>query len=308
MEKDIFKFKSGNKEIFAYKWLPEKGIRIKAIIQAVHGMAEHASRYRAFGLAMAKEGIAVYTSDLRGHGKTAGHIDNVGYFADKNGWSLVLEDIHKLTAIIKKDHPGIPLFLFGHSMGSLFVRNYAFLHGKDIEGIILTGNSGDPGLLKYLGVLVSRLEILLKGKRARSPFLNKLTLGAYNKAFSPARTDFDWLSRDNKTVDDYVDDPFCGGIFSAGFFLDLSHGAFAVNDPVNISKTPGDLPIFLLSGERDAVGNMAKDIEKICSQYKNAQVKNLSIKIYPGARHELLNETNKEEVYGDIASWLNKHI
>jgi alpha-beta hydrolase superfamily lysophospholipase len=271
-------------------------------------MAEHASRYRTFGLAMAKEGIAVYASDLRGHGKTAGHIDNVGYFADRDGWNLVLGDIYDFTRIIKKDHPGIPFFLFGHSMGSLLVRNYCFIYGKEIDGIILSGSSGDPGLLKYLGILVSRLEILFKGKRAKSPFLNKLTLGAYNKDFSPARTDFDWLSRDNKIVDEYVSDPFCGGVFSAGFFLDLSHGAFAVNDPKNINRTPGDLPIFLLAGEFDAVSNMAKDIEKICGQYRRAQVKDISYKIYPGARHELFNETNKEEVYRDIINWIDQHI
>lgn len=308
MEAESFKFKSCGKEIFAYKWLPQKGIRIKAIIQIAHGMAEHASRYRAFGLAMANEGIAVYANDHRGHGKTAGHVDNVGYFADKNGWDLVIEDIHKFTELIKKDHPGIPFFLFGHSMGSLLVRNYCFIYGKDIDGIILTGNSGDPGLLKFLGVLVSRLEILFKGKRAKSPFLNKLTLGAYNKAFSPARTDFDWLSRDNKVVDEYIGDPFCGGVFSAGFFLDLSLGALAVNNPANISKTPGDLPIFLLSGGSDAVSNMAKDIEKICSQYRKAEIKDISFKIYPGARHELLNETNKEEVCSDIAGWIDQYI
>ena len=150
--------------------------------------------------------------------------------------------------------------------------------------------------------------MLFKGKRAKSPILNKLTFGAFNKAFSPARTEFDWLSRDNIIVDEYIGDPLCGGVFSAGFFLDLFHGAIAVNNPVNIKKTPLDLPIFLLSGELDAVCNMSKDIEKICGQYRQAQLKDISFKIYPGARHELLNETNKEEVYGDIHNWINKHI
>ncbi len=308
MGQETFKFKSLQKEIFAYRWLPQKGARIKAVVQVAHGMAEHASRYRAFGQEMARKGIAVYASDLRGHGRTAGHIDNVGYFAGSNGWNLVLGDIHNFTQMIKKDHPGIPFFLFGHSMGSLLVRNYCFLYGKEIDGIILSGNSGDPGILKYLGVLISRFEILFKGRRAKSPILYKLTFEAYNKAFSPGRTGFDWLSRDNKIVDEYIGDPFCGGVFSAGFFLDLSHGVFAVNDPKNINRTPGDLPIFLLSGEFDAVSNMSKDIEKICAQYSRAQVKDISYKIYPGARHELLNETNKEEVYRDIINWIGQHI
>jgi len=306
MGAENFKFNSGEKDINAFRWLPE-GKRVKAVIQIVHGMAEHAARYRDFGLAMAEVGIAVYASDLRGHGKTAGRLDDVGYIADSDGWNIVLGDIHKFAGIIKKDHPGIPFFLLGHSMGSLLVRNYSFLHGKELDGIILSGNSGDPGLLKYLGVLVSRLEILFKGKRARSPFLNNLTLGAYNKGFSPSRTDFDWLSRDNKVVDEYIGDPFCGGIFTTGFFLDLSHGAFAVNDHANICKTPGDLPIFLLSGGQDAVSNNAKDIEKICVQYKKAKVKDISFKVYQGARHELLKETNKKEVYSDILDWINKH-
>ena len=308
MQSETFSFKTDDdKNISAYKWFPDNKSNIKGVVQISHGMAEHALRYEDFAGTLVKSDYGVYANDHRGHGKTAGSLNDIGYFAPNNGWSLVVNDMYKLNSIIAKDHPGLPIYLLGHSIGSLLSRSFIIRYGDRLSGVILIGTSGDPGALKYIGILIAKFEMKMKGKKVKSPMLDNLSFGNYNKAFAPNRTRFDWLSRDTSSVDKYVNDPFCGDIFSAGFFYDLLTGIKDIGSFSNIENISKDLPILLLSGEDDPVGNKTRGVLQIYDLYKKAGIEDVNYKFYPGARHEILNEINKEEVYLDIIEWLDSH-
>lgn len=308
MLKQSFRFRAGDgTAIFVFKWSPEKLDKARGVVQIAHGMAEHARRYGDFAEALVRAGYIVYANDHRGHGKTAGSPENIGFFADKDGWELVVEDMHHLTGIIHEENPGRPVFLFGHSMGSLLARNYSFLYGKEIEGVILSGTAGDPGFMGTLGLVLAKWEMKRMGKRAKSPLLNRLTFAGYNKPFKPTRTEFDWLSRDQAEVDKYIEDPYCGGIFTANFFYDLLRGMKEINRWDNIIKTPKELPICLLSGDKDPVGGNTKGVMQVYRAYQKAGIRDLSYRFYQDGRHEILKELNREEVISDIIDWLNAH-
>jgi len=309
MKSKTFAFKTkDNKDIFTYNWLPENDKGLKAVVQLAHGMAEHGKRYERFAEALTDSGYGVYINDHRGHGKTAGSMEAMGYFADKNGWDLVVEDMHQLTGIIKKAHPGLPVFMLGHSMGSFLARNYIYLYGNELKGVILSGTAGDPGLLGSLGVLVAKRECKTKSKKTKSPLLHKLSFGSFNKAFKPARTDFDWLSRDPAEVDKYIQDPYCGEMFTAGFYLDLLEGMKQINLKSNMNLVPKNLPIFLFAGDMDPVGKNAKGVKQIFRAYEKAGIRDVSLKLYKDGRHEMLNETNRKEVFSDIIQWMDSRI
>jgi len=293
--------------IFIYQWLPDTKKKIKAAIQISHGMAEHAARYERFAAELVQAGYAVYANDHRGHGKTAGSLDTVGYFADEQGWEKVVEDQFTITRHIKKEHPGLPVFLLGHSMGSFISRNYVMNHGGELKGLILSGTAGDPGLLGKIGYLVAKREAKKVGRKTRSPFLDKLSFGKFNNAFKPNRTAFDWLSRDNAEVDKYVDDPWCGEVFTAGFFCDLLPALTYINRQENINRIPRDLPIYLFSGALDPVGGNTKGVLQVYKSFLKAGIRDVSYKFYPEARHETLNEINRDEVFRDVIAWLDKH-
>lgn len=291
-----------------YRWTPENPKQIVGVVQIAHGMAEHAGRYARFAGYLADAGFAVYANDHRGHGKTAGALENVGYFADAGGWQAVVEDMVQLTAIIRGELPGVPIFLLGHSMGSFLSRSYIATHGEDLAGVILSGTGGDPGLLGKVGLLIARWECFRKGKKAQSPLLNNLSFGGFNKAFKPNRTDFDWLSRDAVEVDAYIADPYCGGIFTAGFFVDLLTGLQFINSAGGIRQIPKDLPVHFLSGACDPVGNNTKGVRQVVDAFKAAGIKDMTATFYEGGRHEMLNETNRDEVFRDILGWLRTRM
>ncbi len=202
MKKDTFSFKAADGlQIFTYRWKPDNTADIKGAIQIAHGMAEHAARYERFADALTKAGYVVYANDHRGHGKTAGSVEKLGYFADEMGWEKVVVDMHTLTGIIKKENPKKPVFLFAHSMGSFLSRYYSMHYGSELSGFVISGTAGDPGALGKVGMLVALIEAKIRGKKAQSKLLDKLSFGAFNNAFKPNRTAFDWLSRDNAEVD-----------------------------------------------------------------------------------------------------------
>jgi alpha-beta hydrolase superfamily lysophospholipase len=221
---------------------------------------------------------------------------------------MVVEDMFKFYGIIKKDNPGLPYYLMGVSMGSLLSRSFIMKYGAVLNGVILLGTNGDPGPLKYVGILVSKLEMKLKGKKARSPLLDNLSFGNFNKAFTPNRTKFDWLSKDTANVDSYVEDPYCGFVCTSSFFYDLVTGVDNISKLENVKKTPKDLPVLFLSGENDPVGNMTKGVLEVYHLFKKAGIEDVSYKFYPGVRHEILNDISKEEVILDIINWMNDHI
>jgi len=308
MKNDTFTFKSSDGiQIFVYKWLPDDASSVKGVIQIAHGMAEHAARYERFAGALTKAGYAVYANDHRGHGKTAGSQEHVGYFADENGWEKVVDDLHVLTGIIKKEFPGKPFFLFGHSMGSFLSRHYSMLYGNELTGLILSGTGGDPGPIGKIGLFIAKMEARLRGKRAKSDMMNKLSFGAFNNAFKPNRTEYDWLSRDNAEVDKYIHDPWCGAVFTAGFFCDMLSGLGFINRKENIMKMPKILPIYLFSGAKDPVGANTKGVTQVYNALRSVGISDVTLKFYADGRHEMLNEINREEVFGDVAGWLSKY-
>jgi alpha-beta hydrolase superfamily lysophospholipase len=309
MKSDTFTFKTPDGiQIFTYKWMPDEPSALKGVVQIAHGMAEHAARYERFADALTRAGYAVYANDHRGHGKTAGSQDNAGYFADENGWEKVVEDMHTLTGIIKKENPNKPFFLFGHSMGSFLSRHYSMLYGYELSGLILSGTGGDPGAIGKIGLFIAKMDAKLHGKKAKSEIMNKLSFGAFNGAFKPNRTDYDWLSRDNAEVDKYINDPWCGAVFTAGFFCDLLGGLSYINNKENIAKIPKNLPIYLFSGAKDPVGANTKGVNQVYDTLKNAGISDIALKFYADGRHESLNEINRNEVFRNVIDWLNKHI
>jgi alpha-beta hydrolase superfamily lysophospholipase len=309
MQKNIESFiAKDKKEIFYYKWTPDNKDDVKAVIQIAHGMAEHAQRYGDFADYFTGKGFAVYANDHRGHGKTAGSLEEVGFIAEKDGWDLLIKDFRELSDIIKSEYPGKPLILLGHSMGALVIEDYMFTYGNEINGAVLSGTSADPGFMGKIGKIICSIELKRKGARAKSPLLDKLSFGKFNTYFKPNRTPFDWLSTNEKNVDRYINDPYCGDIFSAGFFKDLLYGVGKINKFKNIQKVPKKLPILLISGALCPVGNFKKGVMKVYESYKKAGIKDLDVRFYEGMRHEILNEKDNLRVYKDIEDWTNRII
>lgn len=296
---------SDGTQLHVYRWLPDG--EPTAIVQIAHGMAEHAGRYERFAQALTDHGYAVYAEDHRGHGVTS-QTTGVGYLADGDGFDTVAEDFVTVFDAATDEFPGIPRVLFGHSMGSMLARHFATKHSADISALILSGTAGDPGVLGKAGKVVATLESKVRGKRTPSPLMNKLVFGEYNKAFKPNRTDFDWLSRDEAEVDAYIADPQCGKVFSSGFYVDLLSGLDRINSEEHVATTRRDLPILLIAGDKDPVGDNGKGVQAVGAQYEKIGVPDVTVILYPGARHELLNETNRDEVTEGILSWLAEHV
>lgn len=306
MRTEEFTFIDGeNVEIFYYKWSPEDSSKLKGIVQISHGMAEMSSRYERLAAALTSQGYAVYANDHRGHGRTAPSLEEVGYPGDADGFSWMVRDMHQLSRIIKDENPGFPLFLLGHSMGSFLSQRYAQLHGDELRGLILSGTNGKQGLALDLGILVARAEISLKGRRTRSTSLNSLSFGSFNKSFRPARTEFDWLSRDPEEVDKYIRDEYCGGIFTAGFFHDFFRGLKEIEDAKNMAEMPKDLPVYIFSGEKDPVGGFTKGVKRLIEAYRSIGMTDITYRFYKEGRHEMLNEINRSQVIADLIDWLN---
>ena len=308
MRKETFTFKEETGlDIFVYKCMPEKNIKVKAVVQIAHGMAETASRYERFAEKLTGQGYAVYANDHRGHGKTAKEVDRVGDLGE-DGFNNMIKNMHHFQEIIKKENSNLPFFILGHSMGSFLLQRYISLYGKELDGAILSGSSGREGILLDIARWLAKREIKKIGRKGKSVTLDKLSFGSYNKAFKPNRTGFDWLSRENKEVDKYIKDPFCGGVFTAGFFYDLFNGLKLVQAKKEMEKIPLDLPIYIFSGAKDPVGKSGKGVLKLVKTYKRLGIKDLSYKLYEGGRHEMLNEINRDEVMQDTIDWLNQHV
>lgn len=294
-------------EIYVYKWLPAG--EPKAAFQLVHGSIEHASRYTHFAERLASEGYAVYAPDLRGHGKTGAESGQPELFSKQsNGWQLTLDDLRKLTEQIQAEHPGLPVFVFGHSMGSFLVRDYITQNGNAFSGAILSGTGSAAPALTYVGLILAKL-FKLTGRNKRSPFLHNLAYGTLNDKIENPRTDYDFLSRDPALVDAYIADPWCGQTITAEYGHELISGLLRINNPQAYQQAPKDLPLYLFSGEKDPVGGEdASYVNEVADLYRQAGVNDVSVKIYPGARHETLNETNKEDVIDDVIAWLNARV
>ena len=290
---------------WAGQWLPDEG-QPRAVVQIVHGVAEHMGRYDAFARFLAGHGFAVCGEDHLGHGKTV--TDGVyGYFGQKNGWWTVTEDIRQLRQRMGEQFPGVPYFLLGHSMGSFLTRTYLCRYPGTVDGAILSGTGQENALLVEAGKLLARLIARFKGPDYVSTLVNSLSLGAYNKQFKPTRTTADWISRDEGVVDRYLADPFCTFTPTVGMFRDMLGGLQYIASEKALSQMDPSTPVYLFSGDQDPVGSNGKGVRKVYGYFQKHGTRDLQLKLYPGGRHEMLNERNKDEVYADVLSWLDEH-
>lgn len=293
--------------ISAWSYFPDENIELKGVIQIAHGMAEHHERYEDFIEFLNNNGFAVYINDHLGHGKSVSDDEQLGYFGKKDGHYNLVEDMKNLTDIIKKECNGLPVILFGHSMGSMLARIYTEKYGNELNAVIYCGTCGsNPAAMPGIAIVSAIAKI--KGDHHRSEFINNLAFGAYNKKFSPQRTDFDWLTRDNDIVDKYINDPYCGFLFTTYGYKDLMNMIVVINRNEWYKAVPADIPIYLIAGNDDPVGNYGKGINEVFNKLKATNHSNVSIKLYDSARHEILNEKNKEKVYADILAWVNSAI
>lgn len=294
---------SDGKSIFVRTWLPSG--TPKAILVIAHGMAEHGGRYERFASALASSGWAVSVPDHRGHGKTAAE-GELGWLARKDGFSRIRDDLREVALEAQALNKDAPLFLFGHSMGSVLAETYIAAYGQGLAGCVLSGVVAPmPPLLLASGKLIAGTGSLFKGQKAPAKMLDKMSFSANIKDFSPARTPFDWLSRDAGEVDKYVADPLCGFVCSFGFYRDLLSGLDSLyGKPSAFSKVPKDLPLFILAGAEDPIGGAHGFVPLLADKLKAAGLSSVETRLYPGARHEILNETNRDEVAKDIKDWL----
>ena len=289
-----------------YAWLPEG--RPKAVVQIVHGMAEHAGRYARLAAALTARGFAVYAQDLPGHGRTAGNITALGHVADDGTWARLLSAVHGVRAYIEQRHGEVPLFLLGHSMGSFIAQHHLVEHGAGLAGAVLSATSGTLGPLRAVGLKLNQLEIRLFGPQYRSALTEALTFKSFNKAFKPTRTGSDWLSRDAAEVDAYVADPHCGFRCSSALWADLLKSGAELLDAKRLGRIPKTLPVLLIAGGTDPVCDGGRGTHLLAAHYRKAGLDGITTVVYEGARHELLNETCRDAVTADLLDWFDERL
>lgn len=273
-----------------------------ALVQLSHGMCEYIGRYRWFMEALCSMGFVVFGNDHIGHGESSAPED-YGYFADKQGARCLVTDLHRMSVIVRQRYPALPLILFGHSMGSFVARLYAARYGAELSGLILCGTGG-PNPLASAGIALASMVAKTQGPRSRSQTLNDIAFGNYNKHFQPQHSNYDWLTRDEAVVRAYEADPRCTFCFTASGFRDLFTLVQEANSRRSMAALPKELPVLLISGDMDPVGGYGKGVQTVLDRLLQAGMKDVSMTLYPQARHELLNELNKEEVLADIRQWL----
>jgi alpha-beta hydrolase superfamily lysophospholipase len=271
-------------------------------------MAEHSARYARLAKVLTAHGYAVYANDHRGHGKTVSTRQELGHFADENGWELVVGDQLSLLDEIKSRHPDLPVFYYGHSMGSFIARCAVLRRPHGWAGLALSGTSHDGVMMGQTGRALAVIERARVGKRGKSAVLRKSSFERFNNMFPDPRTPCDWLSRDPHEVDKYVADPFCGFECSTQLWYDVFGGIVEMCTPKNLSKLPSTLPVYIMAGERDPLNNRLAHIRKLHQALEEAGVRNVTLRVYPDARHELVNETNRDEVTRDFVEWLEKQL
>lgn len=302
-----YKSSSGLCDISAWGYFPADNIKVKGIVQIAHGMAEHHKRYEDFISYLNDNGYAVFINDHLGHGKSVSDDSQLGFFGTENGWKNIVDDTKNLTDIAKSELPDVPVILFGHSMGSFVARLYSTHYGDEINGAIYCGTAGaNPAAGVGIGVVKSIIKI--KGTHYRSKLIDKLAFGTYNSKIKPARTSFDWLTSDNDIVDKYIEDKYCGFLFTACGYRDLMEMIVEINRPEWFSAVRKDLPIYLIAGNADPVGNYGKGIKEVYRNLANTGHSDVTIKLFDGDRHEILNEKDKSDVYRSVLSWLNAII
>ncbi len=290
--------------IHAYIWRPKGAIR--GVLQIIHGMAEHALRYSPFAQYMAERGFLVCAEDHLGHGQSVLTPDELGYFDGGDGSKTVLADIRALNLKVREETAELPYFTLGHSMGSFLCRKYISLYGSELAGAIIMGTGFQPAIATGAGKVVATLIAAFRGWKHRSPFIQKLAFGSYKKF--EGRTPKDWLSADPSNVDRYLKDPLCGALFTCGGFKTLFSIVGQACSSKTIKSTPKNLPLYLVSGGDDPVGNYSKGVEKLYDKFIKAGSGDVEMTVYKDCRHEILNDYCAPQVMDDIYTFLIKRL
>jgi alpha-beta hydrolase superfamily lysophospholipase len=291
-------------EIFVHRWRPDIGVG-KAVIHIAHGLAEHGARYERLAEALTDNDYVVYANDHRGHGRTIATEDDVGYLGDRDGWEHIVSDLAAICRKEQEENNGLPLILFGHSMGSLITQHAICKYPDLFDAAAMSGPNGLISPLVRIGRIIAKFERIRMGKRGKSDLINQLTFDAFNKAFKPNRTAFDWLSRDEAEVDKYIADPLCGFTASTQLWVDLIEATVEAAKPENRERIRKSLPLYLFSGMEDQVNAEGRGCTALAESYRGMGLKNVSYKIYPRARHETLNEINRDEVTRHLIEWMD---
>ena len=276
---------------------------IAGIVQIAHGIAEHVERYDAFAAFLADNGYLVVANDHLGHGKSVKSEEDLGFFAEIGGWNLVVGDMHRLYETTHAEHPELPYFLFGHSMGSFLTRTYLIKHPDGLAGAIISGTGQQIPPVVASGRMLGR-QALSRGPKYKSARLNQMAFGSYNNRIKDRRSAYDWLTRDPAVVQQYIDDPLCGFIPSVSLFVDMMEGIEFIGSVANCKAMNKSLPVFFVSGDMDPVGEYGKGVLRAYDIFLSAGMNDVTLKLYHDCRHELLNELNRDLVMQDILGWL----
>lgn len=309
MKKEEFCFDSRDNrtKLHAVRWMPESG-NVIGVVQIVHGMAEYVERYEEFAQFLTERGFAVTGEDHLGHGGSVPEGGEQGYFCEQDPATVVVRDVHRLKKLTQELYPGVPYFIVGHSMGSFITRNYIARYGTGIDGAVIMGTGMQSEGLLFLSRMLAAVERICKGDHHVSHLIDKAAFGSYNKRIPDVKTAFDWLSRDEKKVAAYITDPDCGFVFTVNGFRTLFALISGAKKSEKAKKIPKALPVFVVSGEEDPVGDYGKGVEKAFRSLQAAGVQDLTLKLYSDDRHELLNEPDREQIMQDIWEWLAKHL
>lgn len=295
---------AGGGKIYCRVWEPEGTPR--AMLQIVHGIAEHVDRYDDFARFLNGHGILVAADDHMGHGKSIGEGDTQGFF--RGGWDAAVSDSHQLQERMQKEYADTPCFLLGHSMGSFMARTMLYRYpDSGIRGAIISGTGWQPAVMLKAGLALCRREEKKYGETATSDALNQVVFGSYNKKFRPNRTAYDWLCTDDAVVDRYIEDPLCGFDATIGLARDMLTGIGLIQKKTNLERMKKDLPVWFFAGDHDPVGNMGKGVRQAADAFRRAGMENVTVTLYAG-RHEMLNEKNKALVYADVLAWMEKYL
>lgn len=310
MVKEEFYFDSrdGKSRIHAVRYRPEDAGQIRCILQVVHGMAEYVERYEEFAAYLVERGFVVTGDDHLGHGKSVGEGGKQGYFCERDPATVLVRDVHRLKKLTEELYPGVPYVLMGHSMGSFIARNYLCRYGTGISGAVIMGTGMQPKAVLDMARLVAGIQKFFCGPMHVSRLLDRLAFGGYGKGITDRRTAFDWLSRDRERVDRYIADPMCGFTFTVNGFGALFELVLRLYSPENLAAGPRELPVFMVSGDADPVGDYGKGVRRAYDSLVAAGLTDIRLKLYPGGRHELLNETNRSQVMQDICRWVEENV
>ncbi len=310
MVKKEFTFDSrdGKSKLHAVRYEPEDAGTVRCVLQVVHGMAEYVERYEEFARFLTQKGVILTGEDHLGHGKSVAEDGKFGYFCGQDPATVLVRDVHRLKKMTQELYPGVPYVIMGHSMGSFITRNYLIRYGTGISGAVIMGTGMQPPAVVKAAKCMAAMEKLLHGGGHTDRLIDKMAFGGYNKRVENARTDWDWLSRDAQRVDQYIADPMCGFTFTVNGFSALFELISRLYKKENLRRIPNSLPVFMVSGTADPVGDYGKGVERAYDSLKSAGLERITLKMYEGGRHELLNETNRAEVMQDIYDWLESVV